>query len=145
MELSKFTLKRYNLGVIRTVSPFSPLLLRRRFGGSSSIRTDISDSLIWGFCTGIVKKQANEPNIASYGPLTSPDTPFASDICSSFGSFDGGRGFFGWGEPMVSSSLLDSISMGLRFNLFFGEGDEVGGLQVEGPGSVSSRSESTNS
>jgi len=42
---------------------------------------------------------------------------------------------------MVSSSLSDSISP--RFDLFFGEDDEAGGLEVEGPGSVSSRSEST--
>ena len=44
---------------------------------------------------------------------------------------------------MVSSSLSDSMTP--CFDLFFGEGDEVGGLEVEGPGSVWSRSESMNS
>jgi len=44
---------------------------------------------------------------------------------------------------MVSSSPSDST--GLRFGFFFGEDAEAEGLEVDGSGSVSSRSESTSS
>ena len=85
----------------------------------------------------------HEENTASNGLRTSPDTSFTSGICFAFGRFGEGLGFVAWGELMVSSSPSDST--GFCFDFFFGEDVEAGSLDVEGPGSVSSRSESTSS
>jgi len=126
--------------VPRTVSSFSPLVLRCRFGGSSSNKTEISDSL---FCDGTVRTQGNEPNTANCRVLTSPDASFTSGIRSAFGRFCEGWGFVGLDVPTVSSSPPSESTI-LWFD-FFREDAEVRGLEVDGSGSVSSRSVSMSS